>query len=251
MSAGAILPGITPNWRFALGSAVVGHAALAGVLMTQRTQEIVRMPDPVMVVELPAGAAPSPAAVEQASQQQPMPQVLPDMVPPRIEVPRTDAPLPPDPVTVPAPRPVPRIAQATPMTARPLSIPRAASRTAQAAAPATGAAESNEGPATDPETEREQADWYSLVSAHLERNKRYPREARRDGLQGTPTVRFTVNRRGRVSDVSIRDSSGHPSLDEATISLLKRVSPLPAMPRSMRRDSVTITLPIEYSLSRK
>jgi protein TonB len=31
--------------------------------------------------------------------------------------------------------------------------------------------------------------------------------------------------------------------------LLQRVAPLPRMPASMQRESVTITLPIEYSLT--
>ena len=62
------------------------------------------------------------------------------------------------------------------------------------------------------------------------------------------TVRFTVDRNGNVSGVSIKRSSGHELLDTATLELLQRVAPLPRMPTSMQRDSVTLSLPIDYSL---
>ncbi|TIX51494.1 energy transducer TonB [Alteraurantiacibacter aquimixticola] len=250
MSAAGILPGIVPNWRLALGAAAAGHLALGGVLAIQRGEQAVALPDPVMVIELAAGAAPPPAPQPEDAPQ-PLAEELPQMVVPRIEAPRIDAPLPPDPVTLPTPQPVRLAARAQHVPQPVTPAPRLSAPRAQSQAPATATANSGTGPGSDPRAQQEQSDWYALVAAHLERNKRYPREARRDGLQGTPTVRFTVDRRGRVTDIAIRNSSGHPALDEATIALLRRVSPLPAMPRSMERDSVTISLPIEYSLSRK
>ncbi len=62
------------------------------------------------------------------------------------------------------------------------------------------------------------------------------------------TVRFTVLADGRISASSIRTSSGHDLLDQATLDLMQRVAPLPKFPRSMTKDSVTISLPIDYSL---
>lgn len=249
MSAAAILPGIAPNWRLALVSAALGHVALGAVLIGQRaTDAPVRHLDPVMVVELPAGmAAPQSAPVEE---QLALAEPLPQAVTPDLDIPEVDAPLPPDPVALPTPRPLRPSAQARPAPQRLVEVPRPAASPA-ATAPATASADTGSGPGADPKAKREADDWYALIAAHLERNKRYPRAAKRDGITGTPVVRFAVNRRGRVSDVSIRTSSGNAALDEATVELLQRVSPLPAMPRSMGRDSVTITLPIEYSLSRK
>jgi len=247
VSKGTILPGIAPNWRLAIACAAIGHLALGAALVGQRAGTPPRHLDPVMVIELPAGIAPPSA--EPLEQQLATAEPLPNAVTPDLDILEVNAPLPSDPVTLPTPRPIqPTVQQPAPQ--RLVEVPRPAAPVASAA-PATASAVVGTGPGADPNAKREANDWYALVAAHLERNKRYPREARRDGITGTPTVRFAVNRRGRVSDVSIRNSSGNAALDEATIELLQRVSPLPAMPRSMGRDSVIITLPIEYSLSRK
>ena len=55
-------------------------------------------------------------------------------------------------------------------------------------------------------------------------------------------------RDGSVSGISIKRGSGHEVLDSATLALVQRVAPLPRMPASMVRDSVTLALPIDYSL---
>lgn len=92
------------------------------------------------------------------------------------------------------------------------------------------------------------ADYYVTLSRHLNRKKKYPRAAKKAREEGIVKVRFTVSRNGSVSNVSVKKSSGYELLDSETIALLQRAAPLPRMPKSMTRDSVTITLPIEYSL---
>jgi len=192
---------------------------------------------------LPPLAAPAPQSV-QAPTPQPrdVPTPLSQVITPRITAPPVAAPLPRDVVAAPPPspsqpaRPAPAAAPA-PSAAPPLATP------AQAAGTGTTAA-----PGNDPRARQQEADYFSLVNAHLARAKRYPREARQARQQGVVTVRFTVGRDGRVSNATIRTSSGHELLDAATLELLVRVAPLPRFPRSMVRDSVTLTLPIEYSL---
>lgn len=50
----------------------------------------------------------------------------------------------------------------------------------------------------------------------------YPPQARRNGEEGSVTVGYTVDTRGRVQDCRIIKSSGYKELDEATCSLLVR-----------------------------
>lgn len=253
----ALLPTLSTSvetpWLTAIGLAAVIHVVAISAVLVTRGEAAVPLPELVMVVELPAGAAPAatmaPAPVEAA---EPSP-LLPAMVVPRLVAPSVDAPLPRERVALPTPRPInPQLATPAP---RPSAVPPAA--TAAVAprpvpvAPAPAIAPGRGGPGASAEAQAAEADWYSLISAHLERSKRYPREAKQAEQQGTPMVRFAVDRRGRVSDVSIARSSGHHLLDRATLELLRRVAPLPAMPRAMGRNSVVISLPIEYSLSRK
>jgi protein TonB len=50
----------------------------------------------------------------------------------------------------------------------------------------------------------------------------YPLEALRRNQQGTTAFILSIDRRGRVERCTIATSSGSPSLDEATCSILKR-----------------------------
>ena len=250
--AATFLSRVEPHWWTAVALASLGHVGAMAMILSARSEAEMRLPEPVMVVELPEGApAAIPSAPEPVSPPEPQ-QPLPTRVAPPIAMPEVEAPLPPDPLTLPTPRPIARNVVASASHSRPTPLRAAPARAAFTAPPAqtTGTGNVGGGPG-DAEAQQAQGDWYALVSAHLNHNKRYPREAKKAEQQGTPVVRFSVDRRGRVSDVSIRTSSGHELLDSATLELMQRVSPLPAMPRSMARESVTITLPIEYSLSRK
>jgi protein TonB len=101
---------------------------------------------------------------------------------------------------------------------------------------------------SDPRAKRAEADYFSLIVAQLNRRKTYPAEAKKARQEGVVTVRFTVDREGNVSNVAIKRGSGFDILDTATLQLLARVGPLPRMPASMARESVSLALPIEYSL---
>lgn len=235
------------SWVVGGGVAVVGHAAvLVGVLLLggKAPREIEE--DPVVLVELPPLAAPAPAALAQLPNEQRQPEIPPpETLQPRVDAPVVRAPLPQQVVAAPLPPPLPATSSAPPAP-RPLAPipPRNALATA-AIASGTGTAAT---PGDDPKAKREEADYYALLSAHLNRKKHYPSEARKARQQGVVTVRFTVRSDGSITASSIRKSSGHSLLDQATLDLMQRVAPLPKFPKSMKQDSVTISLPIDYSL---
>ncbi|NCA72020.1 MAG: energy transducer TonB [Sphingobacteriia bacterium] len=66
--------------------------------------------------------------------------------------------------------------------------------------------------------------------------------------QGTVQVRFTIDRRGRLLDHQIVKGSGHAELDAEVSAMLERASPMPAIPESLGRSQVTITVPIVFAL---
>lgn len=88
------------------------------------------------------------------------------------------------------------------------------------------------------------ARWQSRVNAHLNRYKRYPRDAR--GI-GTVTVRFTINPGGDVVGVSLAGSSGDPAFDSAALDLVRRASPVPAPPPDIAKSRMSLVVPIRYS----
>lgn len=91
--------------------------------------------------------------------------------------------------------------------------------------------------------------WEGLLLAHLEKFRRYPAQARANGVQGTVHIRFTMTRMGRVLKANIVRKSGDTALDREALATLLRAQPLPALPRD-RPDLLDISVPIQFSLDR-
>jgi protein TonB len=90
--------------------------------------------------------------------------------------------------------------------------------------------------------------YYAELAAWLERHKRYPSHARKMRQEGIVRVRFVIDRSGKVISHRIEASSGHSALDQAASELLRRASPMPAIPASMGRSRLEIVVPIAYRL---
>lgn len=90
--------------------------------------------------------------------------------------------------------------------------------------------------------------WKQVLHAHLEREKRYPRKAKRMRKQGSPVIRFTLDRKGNVLAVSLVKSSGTASLDNEALDLAYRAQPLPVPPKIIPDNELTLKLPINFSM---
>lgn len=89
--------------------------------------------------------------------------------------------------------------------------------------------------------------WKQAMHAHLEREKRYPRKAKRAKKQGMPVIRFTMDRNGNVINVILVKSSGTKSLDKEAVELVYRAQPLIKPPKSISGEKIKLTLPISFS----
>ena len=72
--------------------------------------------------------------------------------------------------------------------------------------------------------------YSGLVSAHLQKYKRYPADAEARGDKGRATVSFSLDGNGRVTSVRLARSSGVSSLDQEVQAMVRRASPFPAPP---------------------
>jgi len=121
--------------------------------------------------------------------------------------------------------------------------PATATPRAKHVAPVTAAARiGNSAAATAP------PQWVSRLLAHLNRNKRYPAEARLHHEEGVVTLGFTVDRNGHVLAHHIDKSSGSSVLDEEAMAMLRRSEPLPAFLPTMAGASRSFSVPIRFSL---
>ncbi|OCQ52815.1 transport protein TonB [Photorhabdus australis subsp. thailandensis] len=93
------------------------------------------------------------------------------------------------------------------------------------------------------------AAWRAEVIGHLNRYKRYPEDAQRRNRIGRPTVRFTIDKQGYVTNSVLVHRSGTHSLDREAKQVLARAQPLPAPPDIiLNGGEITIELPIDFSL---
>lgn len=70
----------------------------------------------------------------------------------------------------------------------------------------------------------------------------YPLRARRLGLEGRVVLAIRVDRRGRIVEITVRESSGHEILDDAAIAAARAID-LPAPPDGFDYNNAAIELP--------
>ena len=75
----------------------------------------------------------------------------------------------------------------------------------------------------------------------------YPASARRLGVQGTTLLGVLVAGDGRVSEVVVKQSAGHPDLDQAAADAVRRWRFEPAR-RGTEAVAMWVLLPVEFKL---
>lgn len=231
-------------------------------------------PEPQPVTEQ-AEAPPPPPETPQQVTEAPPPVVQPDPVPVAtttevapVQAIVTPAPTPPTPVTQPVirrePPPVvrreqrPVRAQVTPprreptTERRPAQPVQAATRRSAPAGEGTGtrnsqASSGNAASGGAQASAAAVATYRQRVLAHLARFKVYPDQARDRGIVGRAVIAFTLSRGGQVTASSLAGSSGAAILDQATIAMLRRAVPFPAMPEG-GPTTMSFTAGIRYDL---
>ena len=240
-------------WAACLAVVMGLHAIVAWSAVHWPVSRLIEPPPlPAVLIDLPPVAEPAPpeaaAPPEAVAEPEPLPPLPTEPEPPPPPEPE---PLPPPPPPVrevavplpvkPPPRPKPAVRQ-EPRVERPSSQAVAApaqSPPPQAApAPAPGpVAPSNAVPT-----------WQGLLMTRLQQARRYPSDARLNSQQGVAYLRVTLNRAGEVLSANIERSSGFPSLDNETLALAQRASPLPAPPAEVTGNSVVLVIPVRFSL---
>ena len=71
----------------------------------------------------------------------------------------------------------------------------------------------------------------------------------RTGMKGVVTIRFTIQRSGQVTDVTILKSSGVPPYDYAARKAIELSSPLAALPKDFPNASERVTAMFYYNLN--
>lgn len=165
-----------------------------------------------------------------------------------VVLPREDVPVPsprPEPAAAPNRQPSRKAAARQPEKPRAEASARPAAKKAGPArhAASAPAAAGRQGGATAGEKQA----YVRKLLGHVERHKRYPREAQREGIAGSAGLRITIDRQGRLADARLSKSSGHAVLDEEALAVARRAAPYPSPPAGIGGSTVTFTVTLRFS----
>ena len=74
----------------------------------------------------------------------------------------------------------------------------------------------------------------------------YPTAARRSSVSQSPVLEVAINASGALQKASIRQSSGDPELDQASLDILKRASPFDPFPAELERQYHVLRFAYEW-----
>lgn len=242
-----------PRWAISLLLVLGLHIGVVlWSLYWQPQAAPLELPPPAMLIELPPAPPAAPAAPPpppepvRAPEPPPQPKVI-EAPKPKLALPPPPPkplPKPPKPQPKPEPKPRPQPPVEPPPSSAPVSdsVPAPTNQPAARPSPQAG----------NPAPSQAKASWQSRLLAHLNRYKRYPEDARRRGQQGVVKLRFVVDARGQVQSFELAERSGNPSLDRATLQMIRRAQPLPAPPPELLQNGrLEVVAPFVYSLERR
>lgn len=199
--------------------------------------------------------APEPEVVEPDLPDLPPPPPVPVPDPEPLQVapkPKPKPPAPPKPRVQTPPKPVPPKVQ-KPVEQPPETVPENATAQASGAPAAPTQSTAPAGPPAPAApssymTTDAARSWQAEMFAHLERHRRYPRQAQLRNQQGQVTLRFSIDREGHVLASSIERPSGNALFDRETLAMMKRADPLPPPPDDIPSTELTFVVPVIFSL---
>ena len=83
--------------------------------------------------------------------------------------------------------------------------------------------------------------------ARIQQLKRYPSRAKMNDWEGKVIVRAVIREDGSIVDLMVVESSGHETLDQEALLVVKTASPL-TLKHPLGKTQVSILVPISYRL---
>lgn len=90
--------------------------------------------------------------------------------------------------------------------------------------------------------------YSSLLANAIAKYKQYPKIAQMRGWQGTVIADLEIDSKGSVISVKIKKSSTYEVLDNEALEMIKKASPFPTPPESLRGKNFNVLVPISFKL---
>lgn len=90
-------------------------------------------------------------------------------------------------------------------------------------------------------------DWRKAVAKKVSENQVYPRSALAREIEGRAVLLIKVSKDGTIFEHKVLQPTGEQVLDREIPKLVKRVSPLPALPAG--ENDASLVLPLTWSIN--
>ena len=94
-----------------------------------------------------------------------------------------------------------------------------------------------------------ESEYLAKVQAKIEKNKVYPKVAKRLNQTGKVIVSFDILKDGKITNIKIIHKSKFEKLDEASIELLTNIGFFEAIPNELNKTVWNIQIPINYQIN--
>lgn len=93
-------------------------------------------------------------------------------------------------------------------------------------------------------------EYLAKIRMIIEKNKIYPKSAKRLNQMGKVNVCFVISKDGHIQDIKVVKKSSFERLDEAAIEILTKINSFEPIPEKLNKNSWEITVPIVYQITR-
>lgn len=90
--------------------------------------------------------------------------------------------------------------------------------------------------------------YLQQIVKKIEARKAYPRQARSKGWQGTVVIKIQILSDGAVVQLELATPSKYETLNKAALEAIKQAQPFPKFPDEIKNPSLTINIPIQFTL---
>ncbi len=94
-----------------------------------------------------------------------------------------------------------------------------------------------------------QASYIQQIALKINQNRFYPTPAKRLKQEGTVVISFTINKRGEITNSSIKTPSTFPLLNNAALRTLGKCKNFDAIPQTLALNTLDLEIPLEYNLT--
>ncbi len=91
-------------------------------------------------------------------------------------------------------------------------------------------------------------EYLSKLREVIEKNKVYPKRAKRLKQEGKVLISFEILKDGTIKKINLKDPSKFKRLNNAALDLLKKINRFKPIPKELEKNSLTIDIPISYSI---